>query len=61
VSCNTCHITSQFTGNFYYIREYSQKMDKKEVLRRKRKTTLNINGPEMTKKLKKEYIAELKT
>jgi hypothetical protein len=61
VSCNTCHITSQVTGSFYYIREYRQRIDKKGVSRHKRKTRMNKNGHEMRKKSKKGYKAEFKS
>jgi hypothetical protein len=60
VCCNTCRITSQVTGSFYYIREYSQKTDKKEVSRHERKTRMNKNGREMKKKEKKGYKAGFK-
>jgi len=60
VCCNTCCITSQVSGSFYYIREYSQKTDKKEVSRHERKTRMNKNGREMKKKGKKGYRAGFK-
>jgi len=61
VSCSTYRITSQVTGNFYYIKEYSPKTDKKEVSRHKRKTMMNNNGHEMRKKSKKGYKADFKS